>query len=134
MQETLATTMTSRRAEQRAHGREPQALDFLVDAGILFDEGVGARDVGLRLVVIEVADEILDGVVREKALELGVELGGEGFVVGDDQRRLVDVPDDVGDGEGLARAGDAQQRLVSAPGQHPFGQPGNGLRLIAGGA
>jgi hypothetical protein len=28
--------------EQRAHGREPQAFDLLVDAGILFDEGVGA--------------------------------------------------------------------------------------------
>ncbi len=75
--------------EERTHGGEAQALDLLVDAGILFDEGVGARDVGLGLVVIEVADEIFDGVLGKKAFELGVELGGEGFVVRDDQGGLL---------------------------------------------
>ena len=119
--------------EQRAHGREPQPLDLLVDARILLDEGVGARDVGLGLVVIEVADEVLDGVVGEEALELGVKLGGQRLVVRDDQRGPVDVPDDVGDGEGLARAGDAEQRLVLRAGQQPFGQLRNGLRLVSGG-
>ena len=87
MQETLATTMTSRRENSELMVGEPQALDFLVHAGILLDEGVGARDVGFGLVIIEVADEIFDGVFWEKTLELGVKLGGEGLVVGDDQGR-----------------------------------------------
>ena len=91
MQETLATTITSRAGEERTHGREPQALDLFVDAGILFDERVGARDVGLGLIIIEVADEIFDRVVGEEAFELGVELRGQRFVMRDHQRRLIDV-------------------------------------------
>ena len=119
--------------EQRTHGGEPQPLDLLVHARILLDERVGARDVGLRLVIIEVADEIFDGVVREKALELGVKLRGERLVVRNDQRGLVHVLDDVGHGEGLARAGHAEQRLVLRAGQNALGQLRNRLRLVAGG-
>ena len=118
--------------EQAAHGREPQPLDLVVDARILLDEGVGARDVGLGLVVIEVADEVFDRVVREEALELGVKLRGQRLVMRDDQRGPVHVPDDVGDGEGLARAGDAQQHLVLRAGQQPFRQLRNRLRLVPG--
>ena len=44
--------------------------------------------VRLGLVVVEVADEVLDRVVREELAELGVELGGERLVVGEDERRL----------------------------------------------
>jgi hypothetical protein len=58
--------------EDGTHGGEAEALDLLVDAGVLFDECVGARDVGFGLVVIEVADEILDGALWEETLELGV--------------------------------------------------------------
>src|SRR5689334_24548483 len=56
--------------KQRTHRGEAEALDFVVDAGIFFDVGVGAWDVSLRLVIIEVADEIFDGVVGEKSFEL----------------------------------------------------------------
>ena len=63
MQETLATTITSAPRKQRAGGGEPEPLDLLVDRRILLDVGVGARDVGLGLVVIEIADEIFDRVV-----------------------------------------------------------------------
>ena len=119
--------------EQRAHGREPQPLDLLVDARILLDEGVRARDVGLGLVIIEVADEVFDGVVWEEALELGVKLGRQRLVVGDDERGLVHVADDVGDGEGFARTRHPQECLVLRPGNDALGQLGNGLRLIPGG-
>jgi hypothetical protein len=46
----------------------------------LLDEGVGARHVGLGLVVVVIGDEILDRVVREEVLELGIELGGQRLV------------------------------------------------------
>ncbi len=58
--------------EQRAHGGEAEALDLGIDAGIFFDEGIGARDVGLGLVEIEVGDEIFHRVLREKAFELRI--------------------------------------------------------------
>jgi hypothetical protein len=47
-------------------------VDLLVDLGFLLDEGVGARDVGLGLVVVVVGDEILHRVLGEEALELAV--------------------------------------------------------------
>ena len=47
--------------------------------------GVGARDVGLGLVVVVVGDEVLDRVVGEEVLELAVELGGERLVGGEDE-------------------------------------------------
>ena len=119
--------------EQRTHRGQTQPLDFLVPAGVLFDERVRARDVGLGLVIIEITDEILDGVAGEKAFELGVELGGECFVVRDDERRFADVFDDIRDGEGLARTGHAEQRLMFGARQNSLGQFRDGLRLIAGG-
>jgi len=118
--------------EEGAHGGEAEALDLGVDAGVLLDEGVGARYVGLRLVEIEVADEIFDGVVGEKGLELGVQLGGEGFVVGDDEGGPVKGLDDVGDGEGLAGTGDTEEGLVADAVADAPGQEVDGLGLVAG--
>ena len=64
----------------------PQTVYVLVDLGVLLDKGVRARDVGLGLVVVVVADEVLDGVVGEELGELAGELRGERLVVRDDER------------------------------------------------
>ena len=77
--------------EQGAGGRMAHAVDLLVDGRFLLDVGVGARDVGLGLVVVVVGDEVLDGVVGEEALHLAVELGGERLVGGEDQGGAVGV-------------------------------------------
>ena len=47
-----------------------QLLDLFVDRGVLLDEGVGRRDVGLWLVVVVVADEIDDRVVGHELTQL----------------------------------------------------------------
>ena len=100
--------------QQGVGGRMAQLVDLFVDGGILLDVGIRARDVGFGLVVIVVADEILDGVVREKVLEFPVELGGQGLVVGDDQGGPLDGLNHVGHGEGLAGTGNAEEDLVSS--------------------
>ena len=99
--------------EQRRGRRVAQAVDLVVDGRVLLDVEVLRRDVGLGLVVVVVADEVLDRVVRQELAELVAELGGQRLVVGDDQRGLLHPLDDVGHGEGLAGAGDAEQRLVA---------------------
>ena len=66
--------------EEGARGGVAQLVDLLVDVRVLGDVGVGARDVGLGLVVVVVRDEVLDGVLREELAELGVELRGERLV------------------------------------------------------
>jgi hypothetical protein len=72
---------------QRLGGGQAHLLDVVVDRGVLLDEGIGGRHVGLGLVVVVVGDEVLDRVVREELLELPVELRREGLVVGHDDRR-----------------------------------------------
>ena len=50
-----------------------------------------------------------------------------------DQSGLVQGGDDVGHGEGLAGAGDAQEDLLLQPALDARRQGGDGLRLVAGG-
>ena len=120
-----------RAREERRGGRKAQALDLLVDGRILLDVGVGARDVGLGLVVVEVGNEILHRVVREELPELRVELRRERLVVRHHERGPPEIPDDVGGREGLARAGDAEERLVPVAGEHRARKPVDGRALVA---
>jgi hypothetical protein len=46
-----------------------------------------------------------------------IELGGEGLVVGKDEGRALRPLNDLGHGEGLAGAGDAEEDLVSLTGR-----------------
>jgi hypothetical protein len=71
--------------------------------------------------------------VREQLLHLFVELGGERFVVADDQRGLLDVLDDVSHRERLAGARRTQQHVVRLAGLNGLGHLRDGRRLIAGG-
>ena len=117
--------------QHRPRRRVAHAVDLLVDGGVLLDIGVGARDIGFGLVVVVVGDEILDRVVREEALELAVELGGQGLVVGEDQGRALGRLDDLGHGEGLAGAGDAEQHLGAVVALDALDQLGDRLGLVA---
>ena len=72
-------------------------------------------------------------IFREKFLELTVELAGQGLVVRYYQSGLVQGGDDVGHGEGLAGAGDAQQSLELVALLEIFHQVGYGCGLVAGG-
>ena len=97
--------------EKRAGRRVAHPVDLLVDRGFLLDIGVRARHIGFRLIVVVIGDEIFDGVVRKETLELAIELGGQRLVGRQDQGRALGALDDIGDGKGLARAGDAEQDL-----------------------
>ena len=119
--------------EERARRRVAHAVDLLVDRRFLLDIGVGARHVGLGLVVVVVGDEVLDRVVGEEVLELAIELGGQRLVRRQDQRRALRRLDHLGHGEGLARAGDAEQDLVALAVVEALDEVGDGGRLVAGG-
>ncbi len=81
--------------EERLRGRVAELVDLLVAARVLLDVGVGAGQVRLRLVVVEVAHEVLDRVVREEVAELRVQLRGERLVVGEHERGPLDPLDDL---------------------------------------
>ena len=116
--------------EERPRGRKPQLVQLFVDRGFLLDVEIPGRNVGLGLVVVVVADKVLDRIRREELLELVIELRGQRLVVRQDQRRPVRLLDDLGHGEGLARAGDAQQHLVLLARRKATRQLVDGPRLI----
>ena len=68
-------------AGQQIRGRRmPQPFDVVVDRAVLLDISVRLRDVGLRLVVVVVGHEVLDGVVRQHLPEFVGQLGRECLV------------------------------------------------------
>ena len=131
MQETEATISTSRRSKRlRVAERRSFSISSL-SLAVLLDVGVGARDVGFGLVVVVVADEVLDGVVGEELFELGVELRGQRLVGRQHQRRPLHSLDHLRDGERLAAAGHAEQRLVLVAALDALDQLLNRRGLIA---
>src|SRR5581483_5975503 len=117
--------------EQGRRGRVTQALDLIVDRGVLLDIRVGLRNVGLRLVVVVVADEVLDGVLGKELPKLVGELRRERLVRGHHERRLLHALDDVRDRERLAGAGRAEQGQAVLAGQNALGELVDGFRLVA---
>ena len=118
---------------KRRRSRVAQTVDLVVDGAVLFNIGIGAGNVGLRLVVVVVADKVLYRVVGEKRAELGAQLRCQRFVVRQHQRGTVALGNDVGHGKGLAAAGHAQQSLTAVAPLHPLHQLRDCLRLVAGG-
>ena len=118
---------------KRRRSRVAQAVDLVVDSAVLFNIGIGAGNVGLRLVVVVVADEVLHRIVGEKRAELGTQLRRQRFVVRQHQRGAVALGNDVGHGKGFAAAGHAQQGLAAVTPLHPLHQLRDRLRLGASG-
>ena len=116
---------------KRRRSRVAQAVDLIVDGAVLFNIGIGAGDIGFRLVVIVVGNKILHRIVREKGPELGAELGRQRFVMGQHQGGAVALGDDVCHRKGLAAAGDAQQGLAPVAALHSLHKLLDGLRLVA---
>ena len=56
-----------------------QAVDFIVDGGVLLDIGIGGSNIRLGLVIIVIADKIFYGVVGKKRAKLTVQLGRLSF-------------------------------------------------------
>src|ERR1019366_8945765 len=117
--------------EQRLGGGQAHLFDVLVDRGVLLDEGIGSRNVRLRLVVVVVRNEILDRALGKEHLEFAVELRRESLVVRKNQRGTLNLLYHVGDREGLPRPGHAQQRLMRKAAAETVHKLFDGLRLIA---
>ena len=117
--------------QQRLGGGVAHPVDGIVDDGVLLDERVGRRDVGLGLVVVVERDEVLDRVVRKELAHLAKELRGQRLVRGHDQRRPLQPLDHLRHRERLARASHTEQRLVGQPALEPVDQFFNRTGLIA---
>ena len=91
------------------------SVNLFVDLAFFLNERVRARDIGLGLVVIVIADEILDRIIGEKVFELPIKLSCQGLVMGKYDCGALCFFNHLGHGEGLARASCPQQNLVAIP-------------------
>ena len=112
-------------------GLEAEAVNFLVDHRFFFDERVRDRQVRLGLIIVVVADEVFHRIFREEAHKFTIELGGQRFVVGDDERGFLDIGDDVRHRQRLSGAGHAEQGLEPISPQNALGQFPDRLGLVA---
>ncbi len=83
-----------------------------------------------RLVIVVIADEIFHRVVRKELAELAVQLRRQRLVGGEHDRGSPQPGDHVGHGEGLARAGHAQQGLEHFAILHALDELFNRRRLV----
>ena len=119
--------------EEGSSGAHAQPVELFVDGRFLFDIGVGGGKIGFGLVVVVVADEIFDGVLRKEIAKFVEELRGQRFVVRQHQGRAVHGGNDLGHGEGFAGAGDAEQDLVFVAAFDAAHELADGRRLVAAG-
>ena len=117
--------------EKGVSGGVPQLVYVIVDQGVFFDIGIGMGNVGFRLIVVIIADEVFHRIPGKKIAEFGIQLSRQGLVVSDDQGRYLDVRYDICHGEGLAGTGDPQEDLMRLGLQDAFRQFSDGLNLVA---
>ena len=92
--------------QQRLGGRQTHLLNVLINRCILFYKRIGRWNIRLRLVIIVIGNEVLDGVIGKELLELSVKLGRQGFVVRHYDRWPLQLFDHVGHRKGFTGAGD----------------------------
>src|SRR2546423_15275546 len=88
-----------------------KALNFFVYARVFFNVEISAGHVRFRLVIVVIADEILNRVLGKEGPELLTKLGGKGFVVGYNQCRPLRVLNYARHRVGLTGPGGAEQGL-----------------------
>ena len=117
---------------QRRRGGMAQLINFIIDRGILFDIGIRTGYIRLRLIIVIIADEILHRIFGEKLLQLVIKLCRKGFIVRNDQGRLLDFLNDICHGKGFARTCNPQQGLEFQALLKALRNFFNRLRLITG--
>ena len=93
----------------------PQLVDHFIDGGVLGDIGVTGGNIGLRLIVVVIADKILDRVIGKKGLELIIELGRQRFIGRNHKGRHGQRRNDIGHCECFTRSGDTQENMMLGP-------------------
>src|SRR5215471_4215282 len=66
--------------KQTTSSRETQFLNLFIEHTLFFDICICAWNVGLRLIVVIIRDEVLNCIVWKELLIFAVELGGQSFV------------------------------------------------------
>ena len=116
--------------EQRRSGTQTHLLDFGIYRKVLFNIGVGRRQICLRLIVVVIRHKILHRIVGEEIFELSIELCRKGFIVAQDDCRTVEMLDDICHRKGLSRPRNTQQSIMLRPPFNRLDKLGNRFGLV----
>ena len=111
-----------------------QAVDLLIDRSILFNIGIRMGDIGFRLIIIVIRNEILHRVIRKEFPKLRAELGSQRFIMSQHQCGTVQLFNDRSHSKGFTGAGNTQKGLLSQSPVDTVCQRLDGSRLVTGGA
>ena len=107
-----------------------QLINFIIYGRILLYVGISGSYICLRLIVIVVGDKISHIIVGKECLELAGQLSRQGFIMGNNQRRLLYLFNELGDSKGFSCTSSTQQHLGLLTIFDTSGQILNGLILI----
>ena len=119
-------------AHEGAGGADPKLVYFVIDTEVFLYIGIRDGNIGFRLVIVVIGYEVFYGVVGEEGLEFPVQLGGQRLVVAEDEGRALEALNDVGHGESLPGAGDAQQGYGRYALAQRLAELVDGFGLVAG--
>ena len=108
----------------------PELIDLVVDLDRFLDIGIGCRQIGLRLIIIVIADKELDCGIREQFLEFRAELGGKRFIVRKDKRGLLHTLDDFRHSIGFSASRYAEKDLHPLAVRNALTERIDRLRLV----
>jgi len=74
-------------SEECGCGGVPKLVNLVINHRLFFYICIRSRNISLRLVIIVIRNEIVNGIIRKKFPKFISELGSQGFIVGDDQCR-----------------------------------------------
>src|SRR6056297_83521 len=120
----------SSRQEGRSRA-QTQFFNILVYGEVFFNVKSAGGNIGFGLIIIVVGHKVFYRVVWEKLLEFRIQLRCQGFVVGQDQGRLLNRFHYIGHGKRFARPGYSEQCLVLGFGFNALYQLSYGFGLVA---
>ena len=119
-------------AFQQAFGRrKAHLLDMIVDRRVFLDKQITSRNIGFRLIVVVVRNEVLNRVFRKELPKLGIQLCRQRLVRCQNQRRAPGLRDDIGHGVSFPGPGYTQQGLKRKAIANSFNQLGDRIGLVA---
>ena len=108
-----------------------KSFHIVIDVGILFDIRIGLRNIGFRLVVVIIRNEIAHRIVWHELTELGAQLRCQRFIRFDNQRRALQTFNKPCCGGGFASSSGTHEHHIAFTVFNAFRKLFNRLRLVA---
>ena len=96
-----------------------QTIDLVINLAIFFNIGIATGNICLWLIIVKIADKIVNFIIGEKRLEFTVQLCRQRLVMREYECRHIPISDDIRHRKSLTRPRHTKKRLLSLAGVKP---------------